>query len=355
MQMTGAGREFRPLFFSSRRWRTMGRASHTPRMQLPMTSRWIILAATMIVANAAGAAAPVPAAEPGGDTIELWPGGAPGSERVVAKEELLERQPDGPQRDRLVQHTTRPLLTIFGPKGPSNGVTLLIVPGGGYQRVVIDKEGFEAAEWFTQRGFSAAVLRYRLPGDGWAAGADAPVHDAMRAMRILRAQPRKAGADPIRIGAIGYSAGGHLVARLITEPSLSYARRDAADDRPARPDFAVLMYPVIHTTGQHAHAGSARQLVAAGVPAADLWKYSPDVNVTRDTPRTLLVHAADDATVAVENSQLMYDALRKAGVRSELHVFDRGGHGFGLRAIAGRTVAIWPTLVENWALNETPP
>jgi acetyl esterase/lipase len=232
---------------------------------------------------------------------------------------------------------------------------LLIVPGGGYQRVVIDKEGFEAAEWFIQRGFAAAVLRYRLPADGWAAGADAPIHDAMRAMRLLRRQPTPPDSPPRRIGAIGYSAGGHLVARLITEPSLAYARRDSTDDLVARPDFAVLMYPVIHTTGVHAHPGSAREIVASGVPAAELVRFSPDRNVSASTPRTLLVHAADDATVAVENSQSMYDSLRRNGVRSELHVFDRGGHGFGLRAIAGKTVAIWPTLVENWALNETPP
>jgi acetyl esterase/lipase len=322
-------------------------------MKLPETRRRIILAATMILAVTGAPAAPVPTGEPGGETIELWPEGAPGGERVVVKEELLERLPTGTLRDRVVQHTTRPLLTIFRPRAKANGVMLLIVPGGGYQRVVIDKEGFEAAEWFTRRGFAAAVLRYRLPADGWAAGADAPVHDAMRAIRLLRQAGR---TDPAqRIGAIGYSAGGHLVARLITEPSLSYGRHDAADELAARPDFAVLMYPVIDTTGAYAHAGSAAQLVAGGVNAAHLARYSPDLNVGADTPRTLLVHASDDATVPVENSQRMYDALRKAGVRSELHIFDRGGHGFGLRAITGRTVAIWPTLVENWALNETPP
>ncbi len=324
-------------------------------MKLPVTLRRISLAATMIIAIPGALAAPVPTAEPAGETIDLWPGGAPGGERVTVQEQLLERQSTGSLRDRIVQHTTRPLITIFPARGKANGVTLLIVPGGGYQRVVIDKEGFEAAEWFTQRGFAAAVLRYRLPADGWAAGADAPVHDAMRAMRLLRQLPTPKGSPAPRIGAIGYSAGGHLVARLITEPSLTYPRRDAADELAARPDFAVLMYPVIHTTGEYAHAGSAAQLVAGGVNAADLARYSPDRNVSASTPRTLLVHAADDATVAVENSQRMYDALRKAGVRSELHVFDRGGHGFGLRSIAGRTVAIWPTLVENWALNETPP
>jgi dipeptidyl aminopeptidase/acylaminoacyl peptidase len=169
----------------------------------------------------------------------------------------------------------------------------------------------------------------------------------MRAIRILRSQPFK-GAAP-RIGVMGFSAGGHLVARLITEPGLAYERRDATDDLSARPDFAVLMYPVIATTGASAHGGSVKQLLAGGVNEADLLRLSPDRNVTVDTPPTMLIHAGDDASVPIENSLLMYSALQKAGVRSELHVFDQGGHGFGLRGVAGKDVAAWPTLVESWA------
>jgi acetyl esterase/lipase len=141
------------------------------------------------------------------------------------------------------------------------------------------------------------------------------------------------------------------VARLITEPTLSYDRVDAADALSARPDFAVLMYPVIATTGASAHSGSVKQLLAAGVAETGLDRYSPDRNVTAQTPPTLLVHAGDDTNVPVENSLLMYAALQNAGVRSELHVFDAGGHGFGLRAIAGKDVAAWPALVESWALH----
>jgi len=288
-----------------------------------------------------------------GSTVELWPGGAPGADKVTVHEEIVERLPDGPMRDRFVQHVTRPLLTLYTPKVAYNGITMLIVPGGGYVRVVIDKEGVEAADWFTARGFAAAVLRYRLPADGWASGADAPVHDAMRAMRLLRSQPI-AGSTPGRMGVMGFSAGGHLCARLISEPDLAYSSRDAADALSARPDFAVLMYPVIATTGTHAHAGSAQQLLAAGVSTADLARFSPQFHVTAKTPPTLLVHAADDASVPVENSLMMYEALRVAGVRSELHVFDAGGHGFGLRGVAGKNVAVWPTLVQNWAQHAAP-
>jgi acetyl esterase/lipase len=320
--------------------------------KLLMNRRQIMLASTMAALGPDSQAAPAAA---DGSTLELWPGGAPGADKVTVHEEIVERLPDGPVRDRFAQHVTRPLLTLYAPRIAYNGITLLIVPGGGYVRVVIDKEGVEAAEWFTARGFAAAVLRYRLPADGWASGADAPVHDAMRAVRLLRSQPIAGGSSPGRVGVMGFSAGGHLCARLITEADLAYARRDAADDLAARPDFAVLMYPVIATTGAHAHAGSAQQLQAAGVSTADLARYSPQLNVSAKTPPTLLVHAADDSSVPVENSLMMYDALRKAGVRSELHLFDAGGHGFGLRGVTGKDVAVWPTLVQNWAQHNAAP
>jgi acetyl esterase/lipase len=320
-------------------------------MDLPLNRRQIILAGTMAAfTRDASADSPPPAGQPGDAIVDLWPGGPPGGDRVTVKEEIVERLPEGPMRDRYAQHVTRPTLTLFKPRMAFNGITLLIVPGGGYVRVVIDKEGVEAAQWFTERGFAAAVLRYRLPADGWVNGADAPVHDAMRAMRWLRAHPIHP-ADSPRLGVIGFSAGGHLCARLVTEPRLAYDRHDGADDLPARPDFGVLMYPVIATTGAHAHAGSAQQLLTAGVTAADLERYSPHLNVGGQTPPTMLVHAADDTSVPVENSLLMYDALRKARIRSELHVFDTGGHGFGLRSVAGKDVAVWPTLVQNWANN----
>jgi acetyl esterase/lipase len=311
-----------------------------------MTRRFpFLIAATLVISDSH--AAGIPAAEPGAETIVLWSAGVPGAARVRVVETLTERAPEGPLRDRIAEHVTRPLMTLFHAKGTPNGVTLLIVPGGGYVRVVIDKEGYETAEWFAQRGFECAVLRYRLPADGWDAGADAPVHDAMRALRLLRRQPA-ASANP-RMGVIGFSAGGHLVARLITEPGLAYPHQDAADDLAARPDFAVLIYPVILTEGTAAHSGSVQQLLAAGVAPGKLKLLSPPSNVTAQTPPTLLVHAADDASVPLANSMAMYSALHAAGVRSELHVFDRGGHGFGLRGVNGIDATAWPQLVENWA------
>jgi acetyl esterase/lipase len=321
-------------------------------MALRVDRRRMILAGIMAASVPASFSAPITVPEPGGDTIDLWPRGTPGADLVAVREEVIERLPEGPLRDRFAQHVTRPKLTLFAPQGAWNGVTLLIVPGGGYTRVVIDKEGFESADWFASRGFAAAVLRYRMPADGWPDGADVPVHDAQRALRLLRQRDWPASAPARRIGLIGFSAGGHLCGRLITEPALRYPEYDAADRHSAMPDFAVLVYPVIATTGEAAHAGSARQLQLAGVAQSDLARYSPHLNVGSSTPPTMLIHAADDPGVPVENSLMMHRALLAHGIRSELHVFDRGGHGFGLRGAAGLNAAAWPTLVQNWALED---
>jgi acetyl esterase/lipase len=312
---------------------------------------------TLLLAGAWISAAPASAATTDvaspSDTLDLWPSGVPGREGVTVREKVEDLAPGAVPRDRVVWHVTRPQLSLFRPKGKYNGITMLVIPGGGYRRVVIDREGVDTAEWFCERGFAAAVLRYRLPADGWSAGPDAPAHDGMRAMRLLRAHAPGADAAPSRIGVIGFSAGGHLASRLITSNAPDYPHVDAADELEARPDFTTLMYPVIALAGPHSHSGSAQQLLSGGVKATDeaLSRYSTQLHVTGTTPPTQLIHAADDKSVPVENSLMMYDALRRAGVRSELHVFDAGGHGFGLRGVAGKNVAAWPTLVQNWAMS----
>jgi acetyl esterase/lipase len=309
-------------------------------MNPPLDRRQLLLAGTLAATVASTQAAPL--TESDGKVVELWPEGVPGAKQVTITETIEEATPGALPRDRSVWKVTRPTITVFAPRSAPNGITWLVIAGGGYRRVVIDREGFDTAGWLTERGFGAAVLRYRLPGDGWPSGPDAPVNDADRALRWLRAN---GGANARRLGVIGFSAGGHLAARLITEPEIS-----------SRPDFAVLMYPVIFTTGAAAHPGSAQRLIMAGVAPTDLAlaRYTPLSRVTASTPPTLLVHAADDKTVPLENSLRMYDALRAAGVRSELHVFDSGGHGFGLRNVAGKSVASWPALAQNWALSQGP-
>ncbi len=275
------------------------------------------------------------------EVLALWPGGPPGGETVAAIETHEARPPPPGLRDRIVTHTRNPTLFVFRPERP-NGAALMICPGGGYIRVVRDKEGFEAARWLASRGYTCFVLTYRLPGDGWAAGANVALQDAQRGLRLIRANARLYGVRSGRIGVMGFSAGGHVAASLITRyDEAVYAPVDAADRLSARPDFACLMYPVIALSGPLAHPGSARAMSVGPLVAVN-------ERVTARTPPVFMAHAKDDPAVPVGNATLMADALRAAGVPLELHLFETGNHGFGLRSIEGRPTAAWPALFERW-------
>jgi len=281
------------------------------------------------------------------ETMPLWPGTPPGGDSVHLTLQLLERSPTPDVfHDRFVTDIQAPLLTVFRPDKP-NGTALLIAPGGGYRRVVIDKEGFEAAHRFAAQGVTSFVLRYRLPGEGWASGPDVPLQDAQRALRLIRA-----GADDFavtRIGVLGFSAGGHVAASLITGFDRKvYAPLDLADEHSARPDFAGLMYPVISMTPPVAHAGSREKMLGAAATPEQEALYSPDRHVTAATPPTFLALAADDREVPPQNSLDMAAALRAAQVPTEFHMFEEGGHGFGIRLIQGKPAAVWPDLFLAW-------
>lgn len=252
-------------------------------------------------------------------------------------------------RDRYVEHVAVPTLTVLRAARPS-GAAMLIIPGGGYQRVVIDKEGFETARWLNARGVTAFVLRYRLPGDGWTPRGDAPLQDAQRAVRLIRSRAAELGVGPRRVGVLGFSAGGHLAASLATRHGARvYTPVDGADALSARPDLAVLGYPVILLEPPAVHAGSRTQLLGASPSPERLAALTPSLTVTADTPPTLILHAADDASVPVENATAMFAALRAARIPAEMHIFQEGGHGFGLRGIEGKPVAAWPDLMLRWA------
>lgn len=248
---------------------------------------------------------------------------------------------------------TQPYLVVYRSRRP-NGTALLVTPGGGYERVVLDKEGSALVPTFVeQAGVTLFVLRYRLPGDGHDDARDAPLADAQRALRLIRARAGEWDIDPQRIGMIGFSAGGHVAASLGTRfGEKVYAVVDAADRQSSRPDFMLLVYPVIDM-GAHAHRGSRTRLLGATPMAADIAAYSPQRHVGADTPPTFLLHATDDDSVAVENSLLFFDALRRADVRAELHVYSHGGHGFGVRG-AGGPLARWPQLAFEWMRSLSP-
>lgn len=287
--------------------------------------------------------------EPAGVVIDLWPGRAPGGEHVTVVQAEVERSHDPSFHDVAIVHTTKPTLTLFRPRTP-NGASVLVIPGGGYQRVVVRKEGSEIANWLTSHGIAAFVLLYRLPADGWSAGPDAPLQDAQRAVRVIRRQARVLGLDANRVAVMGFSAGGHLAARLATRFSLTtYDSIDETDALPSRPDLAALGYPVISFKDGVAHMGSRTQMLGPNPDADTVAAYSAEINVPARTPPSFLMCAADDATVPVENSVLMFQALRQARVPAALHIFEAGGHGFGLRSGADPSTASWPDLFLAWS------
>jgi len=282
------------------------------------------------------------------EVIDLWPDGPPGAPMPPPAEEVRERSADPAFNDRVIVHVARPRLALFRPERP-NGASVLIMPGGGYSWVVIDKEGFEMARWLAARGVTVFVLFYRLPRDGWAAGPDTALSDAQRAMRLIRASAAPEGRDPRCICAMGFSAGGHVCADLIARfGTPTYRPVDAADEVSARPDAAAPIYPVVAMRRPVAHEGSRANLIGADAAPELERAHSPHLHITAEAPPTFLLHAEDDPAVPVENTLLLREALRARGVATETHLFPDGGHGFGLRLARGLSVEHWPELFFAW-------
>lgn len=282
------------------------------------------------------------------ETIALWPAGVPGGIPEGLSEHIVYRDNPFGLTDRAAHDVTAPLLSVFRPRKP-DGSGILIIPGGGYKWVVIDKEGYEGARHFAAQGATVYVLRHRLPHQGWAAGPDAPLQDAQRAMRVIRARAGLDGVDPARVMVMGFSAGGHVAGTLATGfDAPVYAPADAADGLSARPDAAALIYPVATMTLPFAHSGSRLNLLGPDPSPESVAAWSLETRVRPDMPPVFLMHAADDDAVPVENALNLHGALRAAGRPVALHVFEKGGHGFGLRGIAGTPLENWPGLVSGW-------
>lgn len=283
------------------------------------------------------------------ETIDLWPDGAPGMPTTTPVEQVTERSDDPLVTDRAVLGISVPRLAVFRPDRP-NGAAVLLIPGGGYRHVVVDKEGYEMARWLVARGFTAFVLFYRLPYDGWAAGADVCLSDAQRSMRVIRHRYAEYALDPERVAAMGFSAGGHLCADLATRfDHKTYDAVDAADQLSAKPICAAPVYPVVSMTPPVAHPGSRERLLGNTPTPAQEAAHSPDRNVPANAPPFFILHAEDDDVVPVENALLLRAALKQHNIPVETHLFEHGGHGFGLRKAMGKPVAIWPDLWRAWA------
>ena len=282
------------------------------------------------------------------EVIRLWPGTAPGGANVTVTPRVVERSTDPAFHDRFAQYTTDPILTVLRPERP-NGASLLLIPGGGYRWAVVDKEGLDCARPFAAAGVTCFILRYRLPADGWAAGPAAPLQDAQRAMRLVRRRAVSEGLDPARTAVLGASAGGHLAGALTASSEAVYEAVDEADALPFKPDLSILMYPVATMEGPFVHAGSRAHLLGPDPSPDAVARWSLERMDWTGAPPTFLLHAIDDDSVPVENSLQLLGAIRAAGVKAEAHLFEEGGHGFGVRLIAGKPASVWPQLVLAWA------
>jgi acetyl esterase/lipase len=231
-----------------------------------------------------------------------------------------------------VDRVSQPTMTVYSPEGRNTGAAVVVFPGGGYNILAIDLEGTEACEWLTSRGITCVLLKYRVPCVKVGPYRDCPtaLEDAQRTLGLVRFRAAQWHIDPHKIGVLGFSAGGHMVAAMSTHfERRLYPSVDEADAESCRPDFAVALYP--------GHLA---------VPEEN-FVLNPDIQVTSRTPPTFLVHAQDDPVDPVENSLVYHAALRKAGVPAEIHLYVKGGHAFGLRRTES-PITGWPQLVEAW-------
>jgi acetyl esterase/lipase len=263
----------------------------------------------------------------------IWPGAVPDA-RKLDKPEFVGNAEKlvGGRPWVYVTNVSIPTVTVYPAKGKNSGSAVVVFPGGGYEVLAIDLEGTEVCEWFTSRGITCAVLKYRVPCAKVGPYRDCPtaLQDAQRAIRFVRFHSEQWHVDKRKIGVIGFSAGGHLVAEVSNRfHEKLYPPVDAADKESSRPDFAMSLYPGHLAVPERAFA------------------LNPKIRVTRETTTTFMLQAEDDPVDPVENSLVYYAALRKAGVPAEMHVYMKGGHAFGMRRTA---VAItrWPDLLETW-------
>jgi acetyl esterase/lipase len=283
------------------------------------------------------------------DEILLYPNGTPG---LIEGHGLVEKdisdKSDGIIRLRNVSN---PSLKVYKPKeGKANGTSVIICPGGGYSILAINHEGYDVAEWFAAHGVTAFVLKYRLPqAEMFTYSHVRPLEDAQSAIAYVRENAKAYKIDPNKIGIMGFSAGGHLAATASTQFNWRIGVNKDTEVS-LRPDFSILIYPVISFNDKFGHAGSRNNLIGPDLKIKDIELFSNELQVTELTPPAFLVHAYDDP-VLMENSLAYIQALRKYKIPAELHLFEKGGHGFGLAKDKEGPVAHWPERVQEWLQN----
>jgi acetyl esterase/lipase len=307
-----------------------------------IVSRALMFAVCVVLAcGAARAATRAWQPSPGHTQVPIWPSAVPDAQAVPGPEYWVRSKGlIGGKPVLSVRNVSRPTMTVYPPTVKNTGVAVVVFPGGGFEELAIDLEGTEVCDWLASRGITCVLLKYRVPSlpydwhckcrpDGLAQSTPA-LQDAQRTMGLVRLHAAEWHVDPHKIGVLGFSAGGFLVAEISTKfRRRLYAPVDAADRESCRPDFAVGVYP------GHLWAGG------------EGYKLNRNVPVTRQTPPTFLVQAEDDNVDGVNQSVAYYIALKDAGVPVELHLYAQGGHAFGLRRTR-LPITQWPRLVETW-------
>ncbi|MCE4565280.1 alpha/beta hydrolase [Maribellus sp. CM-23] len=271
------------------------------------------------------------------EVLKVWPNGAPNDNGM--------REPEEKYDGVRVRNVSEAEMYVFLPEKEINtGAAVLICPGGGYSIEAMDHEGYDMARFFQEKGIAGIVLKYRLPY-----GHDeVPSSDARRAMRIIRANAGKWGINPEKVGIAGSSAGGHLASTAGTVFDEGNAQsNDSVEKMSCRPDFMLLLYPVITMDEEFTHMGSRRNLIGSEHNLKLVRKYSNELNVNAQTPPTFLILADDDKSVLPRNSIEFYSALKRYNVPAEMHIFQKGGHGFGIRQ-EGLPANNWPDLFVDW-------
>lgn len=276
--------------------------------------------------------------------LKLWPDGIPGSKNDPSYVENIITT-DG--RVTRANNVVTPDLTVYLPDPEkANGAAVLICPGGGYGTLAFDHEGHAIAKWLNDNGIAGIILKYRLPSDKIMTDKSiGPLQDAQEAMRVIRRNAAAWKINPSRVGVIGFSAGGHLASTISTHYSEKVY--DVKDNVSARPDFSLLIYPVITMDTTFTHRGTRNNLIGLDPTEKNVFRFSNEKQVNAETPPAFIVHSSDDNVVPVLNSIEYYKALVKNKVPAEYHIFQKGGHGYGLAAGKG-TESAWPDLCLNW-------
>ena len=279
--------------------------------------------------------------------LSLWPNVIPNSQKSNEKEVL------DSNKILWITKVQEPDITVYLPSNQqATGQAVVICPGGGYEGLAYDWEGTDIAKWLNSKGIAGIVLKYRLPNSkSVKVSYEAPLQDAQRAMKLVRFHAKEWNIDPGKVGIMGFSAGGHLAANLTThfdfEGSLE---KDSIDSLSARPDFTVLIYPVITMKKGITHQGSKNSLLGENPSEALVKEFSNELHVQPNTPPTFMVHATDDDVVPVENSLLFYKALKEKNISAELHIYPKGGHGFSL-ALGKGYLQSWTDRLYDWLQN----